>query len=271
MQCIYINLDAATARREQIERSFAERAAPGWTLRRQRAVPAAEAADLPGRLRAAEKACLTSHRLAVAQAAAHDGPTLILEDDALIGRRMCQLVDQFLAQPNRPDWDLLFTDICVPRISLMFDLVRRRRAFDASRQMTLIDLSGKVFAGTTAYIVTPRSAVAILERSDGAKSYDTPYDLIVREMVRTDELRGYVFFPFLSTLTQAADESSVQPPMAGSPDPAWNLFRRMVWIERDLDASRPALAELDREFGADDLRPFGALFASLASDRLQAK
>ena len=90
VDCYYINLETAVERREQIEANFSAHAASGWTLTRFAATDAALAADsqVPGTLTSAEKACFLSHRALLRSLQDAVGPVMILEDDAIIGRRV---------------------------------------------------------------------------------------------------------------------------------------------------------------------------------------
>jgi GR25 family glycosyltransferase involved in LPS biosynthesis len=273
MDCIYINLDAQTGRRRQIEASFATQRGEGWTLARQPAISAEDLADdaVPGPLRPAERACILSHCLALATAAASDRPTLILEDDAVFARDACRIMDQVLDRTEAGDWDLLFTDLCVANIGMMSELILRRRRLARTGQIELINLQRWNFAGATAYIVSPRCAAAILARVEATTVHETPFDLILRAMIWEGALKGLAIFPFITSVTHAANTSTIQVNADNSPELIWNLFRRMAWIDRDLAAEKAAVDRLDRDFGDDEVRAFGVLFATLASGKLRTK
>ena len=102
MECRYINLESAVARRETLEASFALSARPGWRLDRWPATTAAqvEADGVQGRLPPAHKACFLSHRALITANAASPGHLMVLEDDSQFCVRTCTLVDQILS--NNP-------------------------------------------------------------------------------------------------------------------------------------------------------------------------
>ena len=98
MECFYINLASATERRERIERSFASNRKPGWSLTRVDAITTdiVEKHQVPGRIRAAEKACLLSHTLALGLNKGSGQPFLVLDvrADANLSHRADPIVSQ---------------------------------------------------------------------------------------------------------------------------------------------------------------------------------
>jgi len=265
---VCLNLDSAEARKTQIEANFAQNKGPGWTWARFPAVVADGVGDVPGRLRPAEKACFLSHKRALASHLNSEGPVFILEDDALFGPHTAQTIDRIVFANDNLAWDLLYTDVCVPQASSMIELLKLRRQLDVPREVRLINLRGFPYAGATAYIVNARSIAKLLALLESESALDVPYDLHLRNLVNSGRLRAYAFFPFLTSLSAAADESQVQPQDAASADVVWNLFRRMVWIDRDLELHREALERIGRDLCDEELRAFGVLFGVMSSSKL---
>ena len=118
MECVYINLDSRPDRRRSIESSFDRSRAGGWTLSRFDAVDIARVADVgvPGMASPAEKGCFLSHRNVIRQHLFAEDACMVLEDDAVFGEATCQVIDQSLANLRETDWDIIFTDICVPDV-----------------------------------------------------------------------------------------------------------------------------------------------------------
>jgi GR25 family glycosyltransferase involved in LPS biosynthesis len=273
VDCVFINLDSAAARRVDIEASFAQNKGGAWTLTRFPAVPASDprVASLPGGLRPAEKACFLSHRLALASRIGSPDPVLMLEDDAVFGPHTAEAVDRVIFSNEALGWDLFYTDICVPLAAPMIDLAVLRRKLEIPRDVRLINLRGYVYAGATAYIVNPHSIAKVVALLDRATLMDMPYDLYLRREVNAGRLNAYAFFPFLTSLSVQAEDSQVQAGGDVAPERVWNLFRRMTWIDRDLAALDAAIEALDADTCDAEARAFGTLFGAMASGRLPSK
>ena len=104
---------------------------------------------------------------------------------------------------------------------------------------------------------------------------DLPYDLFLRRQSHAGSLNIFSLFPFVTTLSEYSDESQIKAPGANTIDAAWNMFRKMIWIERNLDRCQPTLELLksslygevpDRPAGSDEeLTAFNTLFSSMAA------
>ena len=272
MDCVYINLDRAADRRAALERNFAETRIEGWSLSRFPAVDATDAAAVPGRAGPAEKACFLSHRTLIG--AHRDGPhpILVLEDDAVLGAHSCAAIDRLLAEQARDlDWDILFTDICVPSPQTMIELVRLRRRLSASNQTALLNLANVPFAGSTAYIVNGKAKARLRDLLDAPASLDLPYDLHLARLVGERSIAAFAVFPFLTSLSGLSGTSSIQHGRSQDSDLVWNTFRKMMWLDRDLAAQKPALAELDAALGDEESRMFGQLLSAMTSGKYRDK
>ena len=160
MRCVYINLDSQTERRETIERNFAEVRAEGWSLTRYPAIDTRYVAErgVPGSLRPAEKACYLSHMSVIAADLDRGDRLMVLEDDAMFGASTHRLVDEGLERSRDLDWDIIFTDLCIPMITTMYDLLKLRAEYRKTRQGVLLSVAQFPFGGATAYIVSVNAA-----------------------------------------------------------------------------------------------------------------
>ena len=108
---------------------------------------------------------------------------------------------------------------------------------------------------------------------------DLPYDLFLRRESHAGSLNIFSLFPFVTTLSDFSDESQIKAPGANTIDAAWNMFRKMIWIERNLDRCQSAL-ELLKGTLCDEapviehagerprsLTAFNTLFSSMAAIR----
>ena len=273
MECVYINLDSRPDRRRSIESSFDRSRAGGWTLSRCDAVDAARVTDVgvPGMASPAEKGCFLSHRNVIRQHLFAEDACMVLEDDAVFGEATCQVIDQSLANLRETDWDIIFTDICVPDVGTWPDLVRLRRSFDQTKAMKLLSLARFQFAGATSYILNRRSRQLLAALMDGVRRIDTPYDLYLRSLAHEGKLKAFVIFPFVTSISDLAEQSSIQTPGEASLDQILNWFRRSMWTERDLDDAAAHVLPLRQAHGAPDGPVFGALFEAMLSDRVQRR
>ena len=249
MDIFYINLAKQIHRREFVERNFAAVRRPGWGLSRIDAVTAAAARDMPGRIKDTEKACFQSHLRAVEKAQHAAGHVLIAEDDMLLGEGSLPAVQGALAGIAEDDWDILFTDLIIPNAGPManFYMLRQRLALSGGSQ--LIDLGNLNFAGATAYIVNHRTRRKVLQALADGSPLDLPYDLQLRKLIRSKILRGHVIVPFPTSVSAFADTSQIQE--TNLADAVWTAFRRLTWLERDIDAAMKPLAIQKAEPGAE--------------------
>jgi GR25 family glycosyltransferase involved in LPS biosynthesis len=281
MDCIYINLDSAVERKRHIEQNFAACKTPGWTLTRFPAIDTAyvERNNIAGAAKPAEKACLLSHLTLMRERLGDEESYLILEDDAMFGARSCALIDGVLARNGDLDWDILFTDVCIANMLTMFELLKRRRELGKNKiDVTTMDLNGVEFAGSTAYIVNGKSKRKVHATLSACAAIDLPYDFHLRRLSHDGALKIHSLFPFVTTLSDFCDESQIKTAGAKPVELALNMFRRMIWTERNLNRCRPAVESFRKRWcceeapvdvaGADEeVRAFMALFSSMAAIR----
>jgi GR25 family glycosyltransferase involved in LPS biosynthesis len=235
MDVYYINLDASSQRRQFLEGNFSAHNDRNWSLTRVAAVDAdyVRAHPLPGNLRPAEKACFLSHRRAVEQSLLRPGPAMILEDDAMFGPNSLMRIEQAIAASTDGP-DLLYTDICIPKLTTMVELYQLR--FDLrmqQRDSVVINVKAFNFAGATAYVLSERAKPKLLALIDAVTAYDMPYDLLLRQLAHQDQLNAGVIFPYPTTVSPHSETTSIQPNDAEITNILWNAFRRMVWINAD--------------------------------------
>ena len=274
MECHFINLDQASDRRLSIESSFAEHRTADWYLHRFPAVNVnyIQQHRVAGSLRDSEKACFMSHRRLIGDLIGTDEPTLILEDDTRFGASTFPQLDHFLNTMSEDmEWDVLFTDVAVVDPITMIDLVAKRRTLAGSDATELVDLSTMPFAGATAYLLNPRSIEKIYACLATATPLDIPYDLFLRHLIWTGKIRGHVMFPFVTTVSDWAESSQIQTHDTAYTDLTWNTFRKLIWIDRDIEQTRPAIQTIDREVCDDESRQLATIIAACMSSRFITK
>ena len=117
----------------------------------------------------------------------------------------------------------------------MVELFNVKKKMAASHQCKVIDLKSIVFAGATSYIL---SVSGIQKLNDIFRSYaslDEPYDLFLRNLIWTGKLKGFMLFPFVTTLSEQAANSQIQPAETALTDLVWNTYRRLMWMDANVD------------------------------------
>jgi GR25 family glycosyltransferase involved in LPS biosynthesis len=273
VQCFYINLEGASARREQIERSFQQHRAPHWSLHRFPALDPQYVRQhgILGRIRDNEKACFASHRELVRATLHDEHPILVLEDDAVFCARTFTTLEQLLQSDAGGPCDITFTDVLLSDIWWMLELARVRYDWDQRHrdrphpEFLYIDLARANFCAATAYVVHGPSKSRLVRWLDSAAPMDIPYDLYIRKLVHEGHLKARCVFPFLTTLSPAATASQLQLPHDAAPSFVWNTFRRLMWLGRDLRAERAALARLSAELCDEEFLAVGTVVAAMMS------
>jgi len=266
MECFFINLDREPERRRCLRQNFEQQRAQGWFLTRIDAVDARDCAARPvgGGVRAAEKACFLSHRLALQAALEAPGHALILEDDVMFGPTSCARIDGAIAGLAPQAWDLIFTDMVIPHPPLMTALLHMRRQLGGAGEQTLLDVNALNFCGATAYVVNQAFKQRLFELL-AVESIDMPYDLYLRGMIQQGLARALVVFPFATTLSDLGDRSQVQT--GEKIDLFWNAFRRFIWADRDLEQ----VASVVGAFGEQLMDAESALFARIVGNALSTR
>ena len=271
MDCFFINLDSAADRKSRVESNFAACKKPGWTLSRFPAIDKDYVARnaIGGATRPGEKGCFLSHQVLMEQRLADDKTYLIMEDDAQFGVRTCTLIDMVLKRNADLDWDIMFTDVCIPNEITMFELLRYRRELRKNKiEVAFINLCGVGFAGTTAYLINGKSKRKVYNALSAytAQRIDLPYDLFLRQLSHSNTLKIYSLFPFVTTVSEFSDDSQIKAMGTNTLDMAWNMFRKMIWTERSLERCKSTLELLKETLCRDD----PALQSTAADDELGA-
>jgi hypothetical protein len=261
MKCVMINLEAETARRAAVDAAFAAAPHAGWELTIFPAVTR-EAANLTsGSLSPSEKACFASHRQALANALADEGPVWIVEDDVQFGPHSFAAADAALAQAG--DWDILFTEVCVPDPP---DMAKLAASWPArADDFRLIDARALIFAGATSYLLSGPGKRRLAAQLGELATLDRPYDLLLRDLCHAGDLAGRVIFPFVTTISPHADASQIRDGGQPLSEAVWNTFRRLMYADRDLDACRTAAERLSAGLRDEPARVVGQLLGARLS------
>jgi GR25 family glycosyltransferase involved in LPS biosynthesis len=272
MECFYINLDSANTRRVNLENNFLEHKIENWSLTRFPAIDTSyiHAHKVGGNLRPGEKACFFSHKNLIGAHLNNKNPILIMEDDAAFGKHTCKIVDGLLAN-NNLDWDILYTDFIAPDISTMADLIQWRHQLSPKNDVTILNLSEIPFAGSTSYILNSKSIRKIFDLLDAEDVLDIPYDLYLRNLIYEKKINGFSFFPFITSLSEFSESSQIQQNDMQATDLILSTFRKMIWMDRDLENQKPLLDDIHQKLCDEESKLFGTIFAAIISKNFKLK
>jgi GR25 family glycosyltransferase involved in LPS biosynthesis len=202
----------------------------------------------------------------------HPCHTLLVEDDVLFGAKTFSSIEVALKSISENDWDIMFTDVCVPNMDTMLQMYFLRRQLPAG-QLSILKLDNTLpFGGSTAYLVNRKSIDKILSILKAIPSLDLPYDLTLRQLFNQSRLNGVVVFPFLTSLTESADVSQIQcVDPSQMADLIWNAFRRFIWAERSLDTAAATLDRIDPDYLDQECNIFSKILSCMLSSKFKPK
>lgn len=261
--CLFINLAGSHDRRRAVEASFAATAEAGWRLKRFEARSPADVVDIPGGLLPTEKACFASHRLALESVLDDEDPVLIVEDDTAFSHRTFQVLDAFLS--HFPDWDVVFADVAVCDFASMVLMASRRDRMVAGGEFKPLDLGKVSWTSASAYAVRGSAKRKLHAALSGPAALDQPYDVFLAGLAHSGQVRIASCFPFLTAPSAAASVSQIQASRAPVFDSTLNAFRRLMWIDRDLDACRRDAEALRSAYDDDTAVLASAIFGAIVS------
>jgi hypothetical protein len=142
----------------------------------------------------------------------------------------------------------------------MADMLKLKRKLSAARATVLLDLQTSRFYGAAAYVVNKNAKSKIYDYLDAQRLLNVPYDNFLRDLIHASKVKGFVAFPFVTSVSQTADRSTIRDPNANRAEAAWNLFRRMIWQEGSWEGQREAIEGLSQGVGLE-AKAYAALWA----------
>jgi GR25 family glycosyltransferase involved in LPS biosynthesis len=226
-----------------------------------------------GRISEREKGCFLSHKALLTQML-HSGieiPFMVWEDDVLVGPSAHGAVERFLAQAAPSTWDILYTDLIVPDLGSMLELLTKSRRLRPRQEVEVLDLRGRSFAGASAYLVNPRSLQKVVAALDSVAALNEPVDLLLRRFIHEGALSARALFPFVTTVSDASLQSQIQPDADTGTDLAWTLFRRLMWSECQVESLYPMCNQLSSLHPDPESSVMGVITAALISPYFKPK
>lgn len=268
MDCYYINLASETEKRVQLEKNFSEHNTLNWSLQRFEAIDRTYVQKnlIGGDLTDAEKGCFLSHQKVLRESKANDRHIFIMEDDIVFSNKTFGLIDRITKQENF-EWDIIYADICVPDIGFMLHLHKLKIECKKNDQLQIIDLKNHNFASAASYIVNKNSIAKIAKLLGALNELNVPIDIAYRNLIHSGDLKGYVVFPFLTSLSSLSENSQVQPKRHAFTEVVWHSFRKMIWIDGSTKSIKNNLEILEKGNLNEDAKALALIFSGfLASD-----
>jgi GR25 family glycosyltransferase involved in LPS biosynthesis len=263
MKCLYINRDTAVDRRRNLGASFAAAAPDGVELVRVPAIEAGEVAAAAGALKPAERACWMSHLAALRWPETEAEDVLIVEDDTRFSPAAFATAPGMLAA--LPACDVLFTEVMPTNLALIAGLARQWDQRKREGNFVVHSLARTGFIGASAYVVRGAAKAKVLNALESAGLQDKPYDMALVELARTERIDARVCFPFLTAPSADADASQIQPDHVDLRQATLHAFRRLMFVDRDLEACRAEIGRLQARHGDEGAALAGGIFAALMS------
>ena len=145
----------------------------------------------------------------------------------------------------------------------MVDTLRFRRELTAKKiEITFMNLTKINFVGSTAYLVNPKSKQKLYDLLDAADELNIPYDLYLRGLAHISALKVFALFPFVTSLSEFSEMSQIKLSGLNRGQLAWNMFRKMIWMERNLADCKSGLEFLKSKLTDKDMVEFKSLLSS---------
>jgi hypothetical protein len=262
----YINLDASTERRAQLEEQL-HALGIAAAYARFPAVDGLRTSDALGAISRREYGCFASHARLLREACATGAHLHVLEDDALLSPEFLPVVSGVIDEGVLDEFDLLFTDVFVswdPLQIASLERARRRHTRpdprsgeDALTGVTIFNLRGKHLACTSSYLVARRSLdrLAGLLESALADGPAEPVDLTLRRLVDGGTLKAACIVPFVTSIAlDTATGSTIQGQLLGPELSrlACNIVRHTCFVRPDWQTMQ---ALLERYFPPQERTP----------------
>jgi len=266
----YINLDSAIERRIALEKNLNQIRASGITINRIHAFDAnyIQQHQVPGSIRSTEKACFLSHIKAIEMSLLQPGPALIIEDDISLGSQSISQI-QALIDKVGLSIDLLFAEICISSLPSMFQLYMLKRELLRENKIEVLQTQLFDFAGATAYILNHQSKSKLLKMMQKIKSFDLPYDLVLKQLILNGTISSGFIFPFVATLTSNSLNTDIQLAADELPNVVYHSFRKLMYLDAQENMVNYLndLEKIPHNFYSQEDLVFGKIVSTIMSEK----
>lgn len=184
----------------------------------------------PGKL-----GCWLSHLGVIKNSLEHTDHQHVLEDDFVFTDVFKFFVSNFDQLTIPEDWDIIFCDIDLANmhdVSNMGRLIHRVSSLEKANKIAFDEASSLYAAGNSSYIINNASKERIYSLMQEGFNFGLPNDLYLRKLIREGKVKAYVTLPFVTTVSDDFNESTILGNIAESnPSIVFaTLFRRsLAW------------------------------------------
>ena len=233
LNCKYINLKSANDRRKKFEQQLIGNP---FVFERIEAFDTNEIKllGIKGKLHDRGKAIFLSHSETIKNSCENNLDVWITEDDTLISKKCFQIIKN-LTIP-KINWDILFTDVCFGDPSEILKLYHLNKVLKTKDKINIISLKDRFFSSLNSYIINRASINKIMKliRQNNV-SLNENLDILIARLVKSGKIKGFTFFPFLSSVNGCADRDGTH---CSSIQYLVNLVRKLFYFEDNLVNSR---------------------------------
>ena len=266
----YINLESAIERRIAIEKNLNQFLMSGATVNRVSAFDAkyVHKHEIAGSIRNTEKACFLSHMKAIEMSLLQPGPALIIEDDISLGPQSISQIKDLLGKASI-GIDLLFAEMCISSLSSMFQLYMLKRELLRDNKIEVLQTQLFDFAGATAYILNHQSKSKLLKIMQKIKSFDLPYDLVLKQLILNGDISSGFIFPFVATLTGNSLNTDIQLEADELPNVVYHSFRKLMYLDTQENMANYLndLEKIPKNFYSQEDLVFGKIISTVMSEK----
>jgi GR25 family glycosyltransferase involved in LPS biosynthesis len=262
---VFINLDRAAERRAAMEKQLAEIRLP-YRLERFAGIDGSLQAACPEGLLPGQYGCWLSHLDALERSLRSERHLHVIEDDALLSRKLAILPETVAALDHGSTWDILYLDATLVELAdmyRMFDWVQQSRP-KGLVQLHRIPAEFTVY-GTLSYVVNSSRKKYVHDFLRAQLASGVPIDNVFASGIRNGRLEAYLTAPFLTSGGDSGLASTVGY-AGGEGFLPWLLFRRLCFFDLGEDAMAglaAKVADLTR-----DVPPAEASFGALCAHRI---
>jgi GR25 family glycosyltransferase involved in LPS biosynthesis len=217
-----------------------------------------------------EAACYLSHLEALKSQADANDHVFILEDDAIFSTKTFEVLDVVLEKIDF-EWDIFYTDVSINNPALMLDFFKKRRDFESTSWIHFLDLKSIPFAAASGYIINKKSIAKITTLLSSEAVLKNHIDLYYRGLIHAGLIKGFVAFPFLTSLSNLSEHSQIQPETTQYTEIAWNTFRKLMWIDRSIESCQPNIQKLQAHFMDAEMNAYATILSAVISPKFIPK
>jgi len=250
----YINLARDGVRKRTLQRQLAIAELAG-RYRRFEAVDGAELEGLESLpQQAGDLGCYLSHESLLAACRGRGKHVHVLEDDASLppdARRLFATALLAAEEDLEGGWDLLYTDVLLtPDLPRFLHFRQAFRQFHAEGVLRLVPLADTNFTCTSSYFVHRDSIDRVHAELAGRWREGKYIDLHLRELVHSGVLRAYTTMPFVTSVGESSERSSIRGELDSSRR-VHQLYRRSLYKDADHEALLGEMRALTRGASID--------------------